>query len=104
MMALTRILSGIALAGALSVPTFAANSPQGDSMPNGSMLIVWPDGTMARVHIIDQAVEDSAMQRATETSTPTMLIVANGHAYLVPDRQLDNGRMMSDAMTPRPRA
>ena len=56
MSALTRILSGLALAGALSVPTFAATGPQqGDSLPNGSMLIIWPDGTMARVHIIDSS-------------------------------------------------
>ena len=56
MSALTRILSGLALAGALSVPTFAATGPQqGDSLPNGSMLIIWPDGTLARVHIIDSA-------------------------------------------------
>jgi hypothetical protein len=69
MSALTRILSGLALAGALSVPTFAATGPQqGDSLPNGSMLIIWPDGTMAHVHIIDSSTADSAMQQATQAT------------------------------------
>jgi alcohol dehydrogenase YqhD (iron-dependent ADH family) len=100
MSALTRILSGLALAGALSVPTLAATSPQqGDSLPNGSMLIIWPDGTMARVHIIDSSAADSAMQQATQATQPTMVIVENGHAYLVPDRQMANGKMMSDDMS-----
>jgi len=100
MNALTRILSGLALAGALSVPTFAATSPQqGDSLPNGSMLIIWPDGTVARVHIIDPSTSDSAMQQATQATQPTMVIVENGHAYLVPDRQMSNGKMMSDDMS-----
>ena len=100
MSALTRILSGLALAGALAVPTFAATSPQpGDSLPNGSMLIIWPDGTMARVHIIDSSTADSAMQQATQTTHPTMVIVENGHAYLVPDRQMADGKMMSDDMS-----
>ena len=97
MSALTRILSGLALVGALSVPTFAATGPQrGDVLPNGSMLIIWPDGTMARVHIIDSSAADSAIQQATQ---PTMVIVENGHAYLVPDRQMANGKMMSDDMS-----
>ena len=97
MSALTRILSGLALAGAFAVPTLAATSPQqGDSLPNGSMLIIWPDGTMARVHIIDSSTADSAMQQATQATHPTMVIVENGHAYLVPDRQMANGKMMSD--------
>jgi alcohol dehydrogenase YqhD (iron-dependent ADH family) len=100
MSALTRILSGLALAGALSVPTFAATGPQqGDSLPNGSMLIIWPDGTMARVHIIDSSAADSAMQQATQATQPTIVIVENGHAYLVPDRQMANGKMMSDDMS-----
>jgi hypothetical protein len=98
MTALTRILSGIALAGALSIPTFAATGPS-DSMPNGSMLIVWPDGSVARVHIIDSSAVDSAMQQATQTTTPTMVIVEGVHAYLVPDRKMDNGKMMSEAMS-----
>jgi alcohol dehydrogenase YqhD (iron-dependent ADH family) len=100
MSALTRILSGLALAGALSVPTLAATSPQqGDSLPNGSMLIIWPDGTMARVHIIDSSAADSAMQQATQATQPTIVIVENGHAYLIPDRQMTNGKMMSDDMS-----
>jgi alcohol dehydrogenase YqhD (iron-dependent ADH family) len=99
MTALTRILSGIALAGALSIPAFAATSPQGDAMPNGSMLIIWPDGTMARVHIINSSTANAAMQQATQATTPTMVIVEDGHAYLVPDRKMDNGKMMSDAMS-----
>jgi hypothetical protein len=100
MSSLTRILSGLALAGALSVPTFAATGPlQGDSLPNGSMLIIWPDGTLARVHIIDSGTADSAMQQATQTTHPTMVIVESGHAYLVPDRQMADGKMMSDDMS-----
>lgn len=100
MSVLTRILSGLALAGVLSVPTFAATSPQqGDSLPNGSMLIIWPDGTIARVHIIDSSTADSAMQQATQAAHPTMVIVENGHAYLVPDRQMADGKMMSDDMS-----
>jgi alcohol dehydrogenase YqhD (iron-dependent ADH family) len=100
MSALTRILSGLALAGALSVPTFAATGPQqGDSLPNGSMLIIWPDGTMAHVHIIDSSTADSAMQQATQATQPTMVIVENGHAYLIPDKQMANGKMMSDDMS-----
>ena len=100
MNALMRIVSGLALAGALSVPTFAATGlQQGDSLPNGSMLIIWPDGTLARVHIIDSSAADSAMQQATQATQPTMVIVENGHAYLVPDRQMANGKMMSDDMS-----
>jgi hypothetical protein len=99
MTALTRILSGFALAGALSVPTFAATNPPADSMPNGSMLIIWPDGTVARVHVVDSHAVDSAMQQATQTTQPTMVIVEDGHAYLIPDRQMDNGKMMSDHMS-----
>ncbi len=100
MSVLTRILSGLALAGVLSVPTFAATSPQqGDSLPNGSMLIIWPDGTIARVHIINSSTADSAMQQATQAAHPTMVIVENGHAYLVPDRQMADGKMMSDDMS-----
>src|SRR5690348_5050198 len=100
MSALTHILSGLALAGALSVPTFAATSPQqGDSLPNGSMLIIWPDGTLARVHIIDPSTANAAMQQATQASQPTMVIVEEGHAYLVLDRQMAIGMMMSDDMS-----
>lgn len=99
MSALTRILSGFVLAGALSVPTFAATNPPADSMPNGSMLIIWPDGTMARVHIVDSHAVDSAMQQATQATQPTMVIVEDGHAYVVPDRKMDNGKMMSDNMS-----
>ena len=99
MTALARILSGIALAGALSIPAFAATSPQGDAMPNGSMLIIWPDGTTARVQIIDSSTANAAMQQATQATAPTMVIVEDGHAYLVPDRKMDNGKMMSDTMS-----
>ena len=45
-------------------------------MQNGSMLIVWPDGALARVHIIDPSAADTARQQATETTAPTMVIVA----------------------------
>jgi hypothetical protein len=61
MSALTRILSGLALAGALSVPTFAATSPrQGDSLPNGSMLIIRPDGTMANGKMMSDDMSDTS--------------------------------------------
>lgn len=98
MSTLTRILSGAALACALS-PAIAATGPTGDNMPNGSMIIVWPDGTLAHVHILDPSAVDSAMQQATQTTQPTMVIVEDGHAYLVPDRQMNNGKMMSDNMS-----
>ena len=39
------------------------------------------------------------MQQATQATQPTMVIVENGHAYLVPDRQMANGKMMSDDMS-----
>jgi hypothetical protein len=48
MSALTRILSGLALAGALSVPTFAATGPQGGQFAkrqHADHLAGWHDGT-----------------------------------------------------------
>ncbi len=93
---LTRVLSGVALVGALSVPAFAEQSPP---LPNGTMLIIWPDGTMAQVHVLDSNAVDSAMQHASQTTQPTMVIVQNGHAYLVPDQQMSDGKMMSDDMS-----
>jgi alcohol dehydrogenase YqhD (iron-dependent ADH family) len=99
MSALTRVLYGAALATTLSLPAFAATGPSGDNMPNGSMLIVWPDGSVARVHILDSNAVNSAMQQATQETRPTMVIVEQGHAYLVPDRQMANGKMMSDNMS-----
>jgi hypothetical protein len=97
---LTRILSGIALAGAFSIPAFADNGPP---MPNGSMLIVWPDGSVARVHVLDSSA-DSVMQQAQQTTQPTILIVEHGHAFLVPDRQMNDGKMMSDDMSNAPQS
>jgi hypothetical protein len=57
------------------------------------MLIILPDGAVARVHIIDSGTADSAIQQATQL---TMVIMENGHAYLIPDTQMANGKMMSD--------
>jgi hypothetical protein len=96
---LTRILSGAALAAALAMPAAAETSPVDESMPNGSMVIIWPDGTMAHVHILNSGMVASAMQQATQTTKPTILIVENGHAFLVPDRQMADGKMMSDSMS-----
>jgi biopolymer transport protein ExbD len=66
-------------------------------MPNGSMLIIWPDGAMARVQIIDSSTANAAMRKPRKP--PTIVIVEDGHAYLVPDRKLDNGKTMSDTMS-----
>ena len=95
MSSLTRILSGLALAGALSVPTFAATGPQqGDNFPNGSMLIIWPDGTLARVHIINSGTAE--LSDATGHANHSSNNGDRGEWSRLPDSRQADGKRQDD--------
>ena len=105
MVAFNRLLLGLVLATAFSVPVFAASNEP------GTLLILWPDGTAAAFEITDQKTLDTAMTNATPTTSASttdradgvvMLMIEGGKAYSVPDKKMDNGKMMSENVSKRP--
>jgi hypothetical protein len=108
MVALNRLLLGPALAAVFSMPVLAASNEP------GTLLIVWPDGTAGTFEVSDAKTLDTAMTGATPMTdgTPTppastraggvvMVLIEGGKAYSIPDRKMDNGKMMSENVSNR---
>jgi hypothetical protein len=88
MFASRKLLLGLAAAATMAVaaPAFAENA---------DVMVVFPDGHTALMPV-DTKTADMTMKSATAITSPIMVLVSNGKAYMVADTKMSDGKMLSD--------
>ena len=83
---LTAIGSGAAL---------AQGAPPGSSWQD-TVIMIAPNGSVVQRTITDRSMMNMMMQGATPLRPGTMVMVHNGKMYMIPDKKMSNGRMLSE--------
>jgi hypothetical protein len=86
---------GLALIFALAVPALAQGYPQAINIGEGTMLMVTPKGEVMTVQT-PPTMSDTMMKEGKKITAGMMIMRRGGDLYLVPDKKMADGRMMSD--------
>lgn len=87
---------GLALICVLAIPAIAQGVPA--ALEDGSVLMVSPTGTMMKMHP-SQTVSDTLAKEGTPLPAGVMIHRRGGKLYVVQDKKMPNGKMLSETMT-----
>jgi hypothetical protein len=74
----------------------AQGAPPGSPSWENTVLMVSPEGSVVQKRVTDRAMMDTMMRGATPMRPGTMVMVHNGKMYMISDRKMSNGRMLSE--------
>ena len=74
----------------------AQGAPPGSPSWENTVLMVSPDGSVVQKRVTDRAMMDTMMRGATPMRPGTMVMVHGGKMYMIPDKKMSNGRMLSE--------
>jgi hypothetical protein len=94
----TTVIAAALLTAIGSGAALAQGAPPGSPSWENTVLIVSPDGPVVQKRVTDRAMMDTMMRGATPMRPGTMVMVHNGKMYMIPDRKMSNGRMLSEAV------
>jgi hypothetical protein len=86
----------VALVGLLSAPAFAGES---NGFQDGDVTIYTRSGGIIHMMITDKKLLDEITRDAMVLPDDPMIVVHNGKTYMVKDRMMPNGHMLSQVMT-----
>ena len=74
----------------------AQGAPPGSPSWENTVLMVSPEGSVVQKRVTDRAMMDAMMRGATPTRPGTMVMVHGGKMYVIPDKKMSSGRMLSE--------
>jgi hypothetical protein len=88
---------GLALAGALAAPAFAAGEGgEGFRITEGTIVLTTPSGMVTQKKVTDAAMADTFMKEGTPLGAGVMIMMHGGKLYIMNDKKMPDGRMFSD--------
>ena len=96
-------LLGFALAVAIGGIAWAQGDQPGEQLSGfqlktGTVLFVTPDGTVSRHSDVPPAMVSELMKDARPMPAGGIMFVQDGKLYATPDRRMENGTMLSEAI------
>ncbi len=90
-----RLLASLAVLAALSAPVYAGES---NGFTEGAVTIYTRSGNVIHKMVTDMKMLDDLTRDAMVISDPPIIIEHNGKMYMVKDKKMANGKMMSEMM------
>ena len=79
---------------AFTAPAFAEDM----MMKDGTMMMVMPDGKMMNMPASDKTMSDMMMKDGKVMSGTHIMMMSGGKMYMMDDKKMSDGKMMSDHM------
>lgn len=90
-----QIIVSVAFVGALASPAFAQGGGEGTMFMDETMLMATPNGAVVKKPM-DKAMQEMMMKEAMPMTAGVMMMMHDGKMYMVTDKKMSNGKMMSD--------
>ncbi len=90
-----RLLASLAVLAALSSPVYAGES---NGFTEGAVTIYTRSGNVIHKMVTDTKMLDDLTRDAMVISEPPIIIEHNGKMYMVKDKKMAGGKMMSEMM------
>ncbi len=90
-------IASLALMGALASPAFAEGQAR-SALTENTMLMTTPSGEVVQMNITDPAMKDLMMKDAMPMTDHVMMMMHGGKMYMVHDKKMPDGKMLSDMM------
>lgn len=97
------LIAGLALVAVLATSAFAQEGggrPDIDFTPN-TFRLVMPNGRVLEKRMTDQHMQEMVANGAMPMTAGTMMMMHDGKMYMVQDKRMPNGKMLSDYMMER---
>ena len=95
----TLMFASLALS-ALTTPVLAQG--EGTLMRPETMMVMGHDGRMTTMAMTDKTMMDAMMKDGKVMTGSHMFMMSGGKMYMMEDRRMTDGRMMSDHMRAKP--
>ena len=94
---------GLGLFGAAAIapfiPTaFAGESVEVSNLAPSTILMISPTGKVSSMKMTDKMMMDMAMKEGTPLTGNVMLLMTDGKLYLMQDKMMPNGKMLSEVI------
>jgi hypothetical protein len=94
----TKTIACLAVIGTFATPVFAQGGAEGTMFTNDTVLIVTPSGQIMRRQMVDAAMSEMMIKDATPMTAGTMIMMHGGKMYMVSDKKMPDGKMISEKM------
>jgi hypothetical protein len=94
----TKTIASLALIGTFALPAFAQGGAEGTMFTNDTVLMVTPSGQIMRRQMTDAAMSEMMIKEATPMTAGTMIMMHGGKMYMLPDKKMSDGKMISEKM------
>ncbi len=71
---------------------------RGMMMKEGMMMVVMPDGRTSTMQMSDKMMSDMMMKEGKPMTGAHMMMMSGGKMYMMEDKKMADGKMMSDMM------
>ena len=91
------LFGAASLAPAAFAPTaFAGESVEVSNLAPSTILMISPTGKVSSMKMTDKMMMDMAMKEGTPLTGNVMLLMTDGKLYLMQDKMMPNGKMLSE--------
>ena len=94
---------GLSLFGAAAIVPFAPAARAGESvevsnLAPSTILMISPTGKVSSMKMTDKMMMDMTMKEGTPLTGSVMLVMTDGKLYLLQDKMMPDGKMLSEFM------
>ena len=89
-------LFGAAAIAPLIPAAFAGESVEVSNLAPSTILMISPTGKVSSMKMTDKMMMDMAMKEGTPLTGSVMLLMTDGKLYLMQDKMMPNGKMLSE--------
>ena len=79
-------------------PALAGESVEVSNLAPSTILMISPTGKVSSMKMTDKMMMDMAMKEGTPLTGSIMLVMNQGKLYLLQDKMMPNGKMLSEFM------
>jgi hypothetical protein len=98
MLNLKASMLGFVVLCAFAMSAFAMPANAAETMKNGEMMMVTPDGKMTTMQMNDKNTMEMMRKEGKPMMNGMMIMMEGGKMYMMEDKKMSDGKMMSDMM------